>query len=268
MKKHIITIFSLITILGVVSCKQRDFDTSKHSEVSSVTIPESSKLFSDEDIRKIYSEATAVNADGTPASKAPIVSTFGPQEAPKYFNEQYSGYTHGSETRAFLNRGTAPDAAAQSGYITKLESISKWKTIKHADGVPVFVDAYALDSNTRKQTADQSDGYAPVPPGESHMLRMVLKKSFLTLEIDGWNVLTNSKGLISMSFRNSNNVNAPIVGAVIRPDGFKMDVYAFPYKNGWLVYGSTAVKIEKMARMYKPEMVSNIMTAMFNWLAQ
>lgn len=268
MQKHVLVAISLCAGISVISCAPRSFDAGKDAEVASITMQDYSKLFSEEDIKKIFVEASATNPDGSRKSAAPIVSTFGPENAPKYFNEQYTRYTHGSETRAFLNLGKAPDAAAQAKYIGKLESVSAWKSIKHADGKPVFEDAYSLDIKTNEQAADTSDGRAPVAPGEQHTLRMVLKKSFLTLKIDGGNWIANSGGFITMSFKNTNNVNAPLVGAIIKPNGFKMDVYAFPYKHGWLVYGATAVRIEELSEMYKPEMVSNIMTAMFNWLAQ
>jgi hypothetical protein len=153
--------------------------------------------------------------------------------------------------------------------ITKTDdtlAVSTWKNMKHADGYPVFVDTYSLEPKSHKQVADISDGYAPPLPGESHLLRMLLKKSFLTLTVDGWSVLANDGGRITLNFYNTNNVTAPVVGTVIRPESFKMDVFVYPYKNGWLIYGATAVKIEKIGDMYRPEMISNIMASLFNWL--
>jgi hypothetical protein len=234
------------------------------------TLPGYETFFSPEQIAQVFSDATEVRDDGKtwPVSKDPVMTTFRMEDAPAAFKDRYQTFSVGGETRAYLNLGAPQDEAAQTRLLTNLEAVSTWKEILADNGKPLFADVYAIDKPGGSRVPDSVDGKAPADSREIHPLRMITKKGILTMTVDGEFSLTNSNGNILMDFNNTKDISIPIVGTLMKPGGFRMEFLAFPYKNGWLVYGGSPVQVEKFADQYDPAESTRMMTAMFRWLIQ
>ena len=228
------------------------------------------QFFSPEQIDSVYSESTEVRPDGLtwPVSKDPVMTTFRMDDAPEAFKARYSSFSVGGETRAYLNLGRPQDEAGQARLIRNIEAVSTWKDILNDDDRPLFADVYGINKPGGTRVSDEVDGKAPADTPEVHPLRMVTKKGFLTMTVDGQYSLANAAGNIVMDFVNTKDIGIPVIGTLMKPGGFRMEFLAFPYKNGWLVYGGSPVRVEKFADQYDPAESTRMMTAMFRWLIQ
>jgi hypothetical protein len=251
----------------IASCGRENDGANPYSELNDWKAQPKDQLFSSAEIASVYSTATE-NREGKsfPASKPPLRSLYTYANAPDAFKAEYGQFTAGAEIKGYLSLGYWPVSGFQQRYLSNFEKISTWRTILDSKGETIFADANTTDERGRK-IPDWSDGYAS-ENGEIHFANLSLKTNtpLGAFPVPCTVSLYNRDGEMQVDVTNPKDVKVPLVGTVIKAQGLKIHLKAFPYEKGWLVYGSTTVKLEKFEDAIKPEVLSQYVDSLFNWV--
>ncbi len=223
--------------------------------------------FSADEIAAVFSDGTKVVGGKTyPDSKAPLKFIYTAANAPETFKAEYGDFNAGAEIKGYINLGFTPSQGFQSRYVGNFEKISTWKTIKDATGKAIFDNAFTTNARGAR-IDDWSDGQAS-PNGEIHFGTLALKTNtpIGSISVPATVTIYNRGGEIQVDVINAKDVRAPIVGTVIKAQGLKIHLKAFPHEKGWLVYAASAVKLEKFQDALKAEDLQRYIDALFNWI--
>jgi|GEM_PF-5686586 len=253
-------------LLFVASCGTQTGDESE-SRVEAWKPNPRTERFTDAEVASVYSTATkVVGGKKLPESKPTLKAIYTAANAPAKFKTEFGDFTSGAEIKGYLNLGYVTSMGFQQRLVGNFEKISTWKNIKDAKGGQLFEDAFTTDARGQK-IADWSDGYA-LPTGEVHLATLKLKTNtpLGAISVPANVTIYNQGGEIQADVTNVSDVRVPIVGTVIKAQGLKIHLKAFPYQKGWLVYGAATVKLEKFQDALKPDMMSTTVDALFTWL--
>jgi hypothetical protein len=223
--------------------------------------------FTSAEVASLFSTETEVIAGKKfPKSKPTMKSIYNKTNAPEKFKQEHGELSAGAEMKGYLNLGQATSSALQSRLVSNFEKISTWKTIKNNEGKIVFKDAFTTDAGGRK-IADWSDGIA-AQTGELHYATLSLDTNTPrgAIAVPVRVTVYNRAGVIQADVVNANDVKVPFVGTLIKAGKLKIYLKSFPQGNGWYMYGSAVVKMEKMEDSLKPEVMGTYVDSFFNWL--
>jgi hypothetical protein len=201
-----------------------------------------------------------------PESKAPLKFIYNATNAPEKFKSEYGVFNAGAEIKGYMNLGFVTSRGFQNRLIWNFERLSTWKNIKDVSGKTIFSDSYTTTESGSK-IDDWSDGEAS-PNGETHFGTLALQTNtpIGSVNVPSSIVIYNRNGEIQVDVTNVKDVRAPIVGTVIKSGGLKIHLKMFPHVKGWLVYGASAVKLEKFEDAMKPEDLSRYIDSLFTWI--
>jgi hypothetical protein len=198
--------------------------------------------FTEVQIADVYETAIgSVGGKRIPVSKSPVGAIYTRQDAPPEFRDAFGDFSAGTETRGYLNLGLDPSRPVTSHLLTKFELVSRWKTMRNAEGEVIFDDAFTMDAKGRK-TADVSDGAAPVE-GELRFAQLSLPTGTIlgSLATPVRMMLHERDGEIQLDVANLKDVDVFLIGTIIKAGALKIHMKVYPYKAGWLIYGASAV---------------------------
>jgi hypothetical protein len=269
LKRNLPLLVTLGASLALLSCGQRDSDQSPN-ELMSFSAGERASypqnIFSPADIAALYSDATETRADGKiyPVSRMPNATTFAYSEATAEYKKTWGTFDFGAELKGYFNAGPASlFQYIAVRVIRNFETLSGWKTIKKSDGSQVFSDSFRIDEASKK-IPDAVDGTAPAT-GEVHLARLTVSMYGVKIPVDTQVILAREEDHISMKLLNLKSVTAPLLGTIVRERQLKINVDLYPHKNGWLVYGGSAVTLEKYKDQFDTNFTRDIMIGVFTW---
>lgn len=267
-KKSLAAALAALPLLFVASCGTVDSrEGATDAQLEEWKSQPANARFTAQEIAAVYSTATkVVNGKTFPDSKAPTKAIYTYANAPAAFKAEHGVFTSAAEIKGYLNLGYLPVTGFQQRYVSNFEKVSTWKTIPDPKGGFLFADAFTTDAGGRK-IADWSDGYAAAT-GEVHYASLSLKTNtpLGAIAVPSTVTIYNRGGEIQLDVTNPRDVRAPIVGTVIKANGLKIHLKAFPYQKGWLVYGTAVVKLEKFEDAIKPETLSGYVDSLFGWV--
>jgi hypothetical protein len=265
------SIFLPLFLLGACGAPNTESRLVRPDEASIYSWKGQSKAerFTQEQIDAVLSSATkVVNGRVFPESKEPLKFLYNAANVPGPFKTEFGELTAGAEIRGYLNLGAPPSEIYQSRFLSNLEKISTWKNIKDTQGSPVFTDAFTTDVGGQR-IEDWSDGQVS-GEGEVHSASLSLDTNtpIGSLRVPSTVTMYNRGGEIQFDVTNYQEVRVPFLGTIINTGGLNIHVKAYPHGNGWLIYGASVVKLQKLENFMKPEDLVRYIDAMFSWIKE
>lgn len=260
-------IFSGSVALLSQSCGRQDKESSDSTESTLLEWKSQpySQRFTQNEIDQVHSTATKTVAGKTfPASKAALKKVYDDKTANAAFKAEWGEFTAGAEVKGFINLGVAPSKASQERLLKNFESVSTWKSIKDSSGKQVFKDIYAVDASGNK-TADKVDGKASAT-GDLIPLKLFLNSPIGAISVLSMQTLYQRGNEVQSDLINTQNINVPLIGTLIKYGNLKIHLKFFPYQKGYLVYGASKVKLESHKDALKPEDLIRNIDSIYNWL--
>ena len=246
------------------SCGHQN-DEKQNAEIFSWKDNPVQNRFTQAEISKVYSTDTElIDGKRFPVSK-PLLKNFFPfASATPEFKNEWGNFTAGGEIKGFLNLMYLPVNGLQSRLLKNFEGLRLWKSIKDTKGEVLFEDAFTTDASG-KTIPDVVDGNAPAT-GEKIYGTLVIKSPMGGLPVPITLELFNKAGYIQADLTNRTDVSAPFVGTIIKKENLKLHMKFFPHEKGWLLFGASAVKLEKFQDMMKPEDLERLTDGLFTWI--
>lgn len=254
-------------LLAAAGCGAPD---SQLSELSSTTKgkPSLSAAPSDWSRRFVQAQIDAVYSEevdrGKPVSRPPVFAFYDNQNQAPDLAREMGPFNRAAELRAYINLNQDPLFLAPTRWVVAMEAVSGWSKMRNAKGEPVFREAVTIDASGNR-LPDSVDGEL-TGGKQTHFARVRIPVQAATVTADIQVDLENNGRWLNTKMVNVREIRAPLVGTIINQGGFRILIELYPYRSGFLVYGATAAKLEKLADQMKPEDLGAQIGAILNWL--
>ncbi len=234
------------------------------AQLQAASTPETqnhTRRFTQSQIDAVFTNDTV---GGVPVLREPLVETYtSPSQAPDLV-EELGDFTVAAEFWGYLNLASAPGSLSKARFALTFEAVSQWTQTGDSTGDFLFQDAYTTDASGRR-IPDELDGV--ISGGdESRFARTRMNVAIATLTIDLGVRMVDAGNRLETHLVNVRPVSAPLVGRIIDTGNFKTKFELYPYRGGYLAYGSTAATLEKLQDRFDPEKLVAQVESMYRYL--